>query len=231
MTKTARDYKGFLRSGRWFSSLADSIQDALLDAATVRELKDGERLFSRGDPPTGLYAALDGVIRVSGMSPNGKEALLVLLEPPSWFGEISVFDRQPRTHDATAEGEARALRVPLEAIDALVAREPRFWRDLGLLVAAKLRLTFIGIEDLALLPLPVRLARRLALMGEWYGERHLLRRTVEVSQDQLAKMLATSRQTVNQLLKELEAKGFIKLAYASIEILELDELKKIAGGG
>jgi CRP-like cAMP-binding protein len=86
------------------------------------------------------------------------------------------------------------------------------------------------MEDMILLPIAQRLARRLVLMAVGYGERraHTLR-TVEVSQDQLAMMVSTSRQTANQVLKDLEQKGLIQVAYGSIEILDLPALRKVAG--
>jgi len=228
VTKTANNYAALLRQGRWFSALPERFAGALLDAAVVRDLADRERLFARGDAPCGLYAVLDGAIRVSGVSDGGKEALLTLLEAPAWFGEVSVFDAQPRTHDADAVAATRVLQVPQAALLALLAAEPSGWRELGLLVTGKLRLAFLTIEDVALLPLPVRLARRLALMAEGYGDRpNLTRRTVELSQDQLALMLSVSRQTVNQLLKDLEARSLIRLSYASIEILDLEALRRL----
>src|SRR4051812_15684832 len=143
MTKSARDYKELLRHGVWFSALPGSLADGLVAAAGLRDLRPEERLFSRGDAPCGLYAVVDGAIRVSGVSDAGKEALLTLLEPPQWFGEVSLFDGQPRTHDAIAEGETRVLHVPQAALDRLLAAEPRWWRDFGLLLSGKLRLAFI----------------------------------------------------------------------------------------
>lgn len=227
--RSARDYKEFLRGGRWFAGLPDALQEALLGAGRVRAVGGGARLFSRGDPPSGLYAVLDGTIRISGIAPSGKEALLVLLEPPNWFGEIAVFDGLPRTHDAVANGDAIVLHVPAPALQAILDGEPTFWRELGRLVAGKLRLAFTAIEDLAMLPIPMRLARRLVWMAEGYGERRRgRRRAVEVSQDELALMLATSRQTANQLLKELEAQGLVRLSYGEIEIVDLDGLRRVA---
>jgi CRP/FNR family cyclic AMP-dependent transcriptional regulator len=226
--RTSKDYRELLRSGRWFHGLPDDLQERLLGGAVLRTLGARERLFSRGDEADGIYAVLDGDIRVSGSSENGREALLTLLEPPSWFGEISIFDGAPRTHDAVAESEALVLHVPRATLDAILEAQPRWWRDLGLLVTSKLRLAFVAMEDMALLPISVRLARRLALMAEGYGEREHQRRTVEVSQEQLAQMLSTSRQTANQLLKELEARGIIRLSYGTIEILDLPALRKAA---
>ena len=226
--KNARDYRELLRSGRWFAGLPDALQERLVEGGVLRPLGARQPLFARGDEADGLYAVLDGAIRVSGSSESGREALLTLLEPPSWFGEISIFDGQPRTHDAVAESESLILHVSRPALDGILAAEPRYWRDLGLLLTSKLRLAFIAMEDMALLPIATRLARRLSLMVEGYGEREHRRRTVEVSQEQLAQMLSTSRQTANQLLKDLEARGLIRLSYGTIEILDLDGLRQAA---
>jgi len=226
---TAKEYKELLRSGRWFRSIPGDLQDALLGAAVLKRLAAGELLFSRGDPPGGLYAVVDGAMRVSGFAGTGKEALLSLLEPPTWFGEVSVFDGLPRTHDAVAEKPATLVHVAPEWLDPLMAAEPRLWRELGRLLASKTRLAFLMIEDVALAPAAVRLARRLVLMTEGYGEWYdRTRRVLSVRQEQLALMLNVSRQTANQLLKELEGKGMVRLAYGEIEIVDLDGLRQVA---
>lgn len=227
-SKKPGDYAELLKTGRWFSGLPAELQAGLLDRGVLRSLSAGERLFSRGDPPCGLYGVLGGALRISGVSENGKEALLILAEPPSWFGEIAVFDGLPRTHDAIAENESLLLQVPQASMLELFDQQPRWWQHLGLLMGLKLRLAFIAMEDMSLLPLAVRLARRLLMMVEGYGERADKKRVVEIRQDQLAMMLSTSRQTVNTLLKELEARATIRLSYGEIEILDIDALRSAA---
>lgn len=219
-----------LEAGRWFKALPPEFQAQLLAAGTVQRLSAGERLFARGDPPSGLFAMLEGTMRISAPSEEGKEALLTLAEPPTWFGEISVFDGQPRTHDAVAAGEVELFFVPQAALDRLLAEHPQRWRELGLLLATKLRLTFTVLEEAALLPISVRLARRLVWIALGYGEWHDRQaRVIEVSQEQLSSMLSTSRQTVNQVLKALEAKGVLRIAYGSLEIVDLGALRAAAG--
>ncbi|MFY0572873.1 Crp/Fnr family transcriptional regulator [Archangium lansingense] len=222
-------WRPLILSGRWFQELPEELRARLLDAAVVRELNPGQRLFSRGDRPCGLYCVVEGAIRISGVSESGKEALLMLMEPPHWFGEISLIDGQPRTHDATAEGTTQVLQVPQAALKTLLAQEPRYWRDFALLMSHKLRLMFIALEELSLLPAPARLARRLLMIAEGYGNlRGGARRVIDVSQEQLALMLAISRQTTNQILKELEARGAVRLTYGKIELLSLEKLRDAA---
>ncbi|MFL5320891.1 MAG: Crp/Fnr family transcriptional regulator [Myxococcaceae bacterium] len=218
-----------LRGGRWFRGADEAFQELLLGAAALRTLKDGERLFSRGDPPSGLFAVLDGRIRITASQESGKEALLTVTEPPGWFGEIAVFDGLQRTHDAIADAESLVLHVPHEPLLKILAEHPKYWRELGVLVSGKLRLALAAMEDMVVLPIGSRIARRLVMMAEGYGEWHDRKgRVVELPQEQLAMMVSASRQTVNQHLKDFEAKGLIRVAYGEIEIVDLDGLKREA---
>ncbi|QEY60645.1 Crp/Fnr family transcriptional regulator [Metapseudomonas lalkuanensis] len=226
----SKHHRDLLLTGQWFSLLPAALQDELLAMAQLRRLEPGQRLFRRGDPPCGLYAVLEGAIRVGSISESGKEALLVLVEPPHWFGEISLFDGQPRTHDAFADGQVTLLHLPQAPLLALLERQPSHWRDFALLMSQKLRLAFIALEEMSLLPAPQRLARRLLMIAEGYGGLSVRRRSIHLAQEQLALMLSISRQTTNQILKELEAQGAVHLNYGEIEILDPELLKRAAQG-
>ncbi|MGE8153910.1 Crp/Fnr family transcriptional regulator [Pseudomonas vancouverensis] len=217
-----------LMRGQWFSHLPVSFQDSLLAAARLRRLSPGQALFKRGDPPCGLYAVLEGAVRVGAVSEQGKEALLSLIEPPHWFGEICLFDGQPRTHDAFAAGPCTLLHIPQNTLLALLETQPGYWRHLALLMSQKLRMTFINLEQLSLLPAPARLAHRLLMIAEGYGQTTPPRSVLQLPQEQLASMLSLSRQTTNQILKDLQGQGIIGLSYGEIEILDAVRLRVLA---
>ena len=217
-----------LMSGQWFSHLPVSLQDSLLAAARVRRLSPGQRLFKRGDPPCGLYAVLEGSVRIGAVSEQGKEALLSLVESPHWFGEICLFDGQPRTHDAFGLGHCVLLHIPQTVLLRLLDEQPAYWRQLALLMSQKLRLTFINLEQLSLMPTAARLAHRLLMIAEGYGEIDPPRRVLQLPQEQLASMLSLSRQTTNQILKDLQGQGIVNLRYGEIEILDAQRLRMLA---
>lgn len=217
-----------LRRGRWFADLDDELQRALVDGGRERALPDKARLFSRGDDGDGLYAVLDGALCITATSESGRELLLTRMEPPTWFGEIAVFDRQPRTHNVVADGDSRVLQVPLAVLDDLLGRRPVFWRDLGLLASGKLRLAFSVLEDAAALPLKPRLVRRLLVLAEGHGERTTgVQRVLDVTQEQLAAMVSSSRQSVNQALKDLEQEGLLRVAYGQIMLIDVEGLRNL----
>ncbi|CAN7459341.1 Crp/Fnr family transcriptional regulator [Acidovorax sp. LjRoot129] len=224
-------YLPILASGRWFAHLPADFAQPLIGMAHLRQLQAGEVLFLRGDAPCGLYAVVRGAISISGTGGRANEAraaLLTRLEPPNWFGEISVFDGSARTHDAHAAEASTLLQVPHERLQAWLQAHPVHWHALALLLTDKLRTAFVAMEELALLPAPQRLARRLVMMAEGYGQwtaEGQSRRVLSISQEQLSLMLAISRQTTNQILKDLEARHLLRVQRGEVEILDLGALR------
>lgn len=230
---TPAAYLPLLRTGRWFAALPDDCAQALVDMAQLRTLAPGAPLFLRGDLPCGLYAVLRGAVDISGAGgprDAARAALLTRLEAPAWFGEIALFDNAARTHDAHAAEATLLLQVPHERLQAWLATHPQHWRTLALLLTDKLRSAFVALEDQALLPAPQRLARRLVLMAEGYGQlrqERASRRVISLSQEQLSLMLAISRQTINQILRDLQTRGLVRVQRGEVEIIDLPALRAI----
>ena len=82
-----------------------------------------------------------------GRSDDARSALLTRLEPPQWFGEISVFDGNVRSHDAVAAEPCTLLHVPNEPLQEWLRGHPEHWHALALLVTDKLRTAFIGTDN------------------------------------------------------------------------------------
>lgn len=228
--KSPADYRELLRAGRWFRNLSSELQDQLLSAATLKRFSPNQTVMARGQPRAGLFGVLEGAIRVGGSTEAGDQSLLVLAEPPTWFGEIALIDGGPMTHDAVVVRAALVVFIPAARLDQLAQQDPAWWRELARLMAIKVRLLFDTLEEQALLPASAQLARRLVLMAEGYGGwTAQTSRVLEVSQEQLATMLAVSRQTVNQVLKTFEAAQLVRVCYAGLEILDLPGLKHASG--
>ncbi|MEO8876963.1 MAG: Crp/Fnr family transcriptional regulator [Polyangiaceae bacterium] len=225
-SKSPRDYKEMLRSGKWFHGLANDTQDALLELSSVETFAPNARLFAMGDASNGLFGIVEGAVRVTSPAPDGTDVLLTLAERPQWLGEIALFDGQPRSHDATAETMAIVIHLPQVKLDAWLAHDPRAWRSFGTLLTTKMRLVLATLADVSTLSLGARLAQRLVHMADGYGDLRVgTSRVVLVNQEQLAAMLWASRQTVNRALKALEAAGLVRVSYGEIEILDYEGLK------
>lgn len=218
-----------LRSQRWFAACPLELQLALVERAVPWKLRNGEHLFARGGAPEGLCCVTSGGLRIGAVRADGSQTLLACLLPYQWFGEISLIDGQPRTHDAVADGETSVLVVPQPELLSWLEQHPHCWRDIARLACTKLRLMFATLEDIQHLPLNLRLARQLWVALHAYGEAaHTARRSVRLSQEQLGQLLGTSRQSVNKCLRELEEQGVIVARYSQIEVTDLDALRRLA---
>jgi CRP-like cAMP-binding protein len=76
-----------------------------------------------------------------------------------------------------------------------------------------------------LLPAAQRLASRLLLIAGGYGGINAEQSRIKLSQDTLASMVSLTRQTTNQLLKNLESQGIVDLKFGEIVILDFDRLR------
>ncbi len=219
-----------LQQNSWFQACPPGLQDSLIEQSQIVEIADGAYLCRRGEPATGLFCLVDGRLLIGGGGEGGKEAILAIIEAPYWFGEMELFDEGPRTHDARAEGAATVIQIPQEAIRSILEREPRYWRDMGLLTALKTRVAFKAIEDSKAGSSLTRVARRILAIFEGHGFRPTDQRALlTASQEQLALMLGLSRQTVNQLLGKLEKQDAIRRHYGGIEVLDAAKLSEIGG--
>ncbi len=225
MVQVADELKA-LAGSRWFAGCEAELQEALCALGHGLSLVDGELLFHRGQMSAGLCCVLGGALRVGRLKPDGTQSLLACIESGQWFGEISLLDGLPRTHDVCSDGCSRLWLVPEAALVAWLEAHPRHWRSIARLACAKLRQSFEVLEDIASLPLEARLAKRLLQVVQGEGGQDLTPpgtlqpRRLRLPQEQLALMMGVSRQTVNKALKSLEAQGHIALRYGGIELLD-----------
>lgn len=211
----------------WFAALPAIDQKVLLCSAELMHLRPGEMLFRQGDALGGFYGLLRGSMKISSLREDGREAIFVLLEPGNWFGEISLLDGRPRTHDATALVASEVLVVPQAAFAAQM-QGAAFAGAIAGLLAGRIRSLYGMIEDAALRSTRARVARRLLMLAR--GDATLAanaRTSVPVSQESLAMMLGITRQTLSGELKALVALGAVALRYRRIEIVSAARLKAV----
>lgn len=219
-----------IESGSWFSKLSPALRSDILQRAQVRHLDDGALITSRGAPAEAWCGVASGAVRVSSVSLAGKQVTLTYVEPGVWFGDISLFDGLPRTHDACAQGPTTLLVVGKPDFRALLDAHTELYEALLRLNCRRLRLMFDALEDLNTRPLAARLARQLLLLARGYGvpQGEALRIGLALAQEDLAQLLGASRQRVNQELKNLEREGVLQIEPTRLVIVAKDRLMAAA---
>ncbi|MFZ6638427.1 Crp/Fnr family transcriptional regulator [Undibacterium sp. TC4M20W] len=215
-----------LLADSWFASLPLADRKTMLAACEHLRLRPGEMLFRQGDEPHGFYALLSGSVKMSTLSAEGREAILIFLEAATWFGEISLIDDQPRTHDATALTEVELLVLDPQVFRSLMQRNS-FAAAIARMLARRIRLLYGIVEDASLRSVRARVARRLLLLAEVASRQEDGHAIVPVTQEALAMMLGMTRQTLSKELSFFRQHGLIRLAYGKIEILSESKLEAL----
>ena len=219
----------------WFTSMPRAQREALVGAAELIHLRRGAMVFRQGDPVHaaggGFYGLAAGSIKISSLRQDGREAILAVLEPGNWFGEITLIDGSPRTHDATALESLDLLVVPPEAF-AQQMRDVVFANAMAAMLAARVRMLYGLTEDATLRSLRARVAHRLLVLARGDATQSVhLRRTLKLPQEALAMMLGVTRQTLSKELNALARDAVISLGYGRIDLLSVDALHALVGGG
>jgi CRP-like cAMP-binding protein len=224
---TPDEKRKHLSGHAFFRDLDATLVVEVASRAVAKRLADGARLFAKGDPPDGLYGVIAGAVRVSSASADGKEMLVTVLDPGQWFGEISLFDGLPRTHDAHAKGETTLLLLPRRDFQDLLERRPALYPHFTRQLCARLRRVFAALEDAAFLDVASHLARRLLEMSQVPSVATAESdgaTAVRLPQEELARLLGATRESVGKVLKSWERQGLVELAYGRVVIRDRDGL-------
>ena len=222
-----------INSGRWFNTLSPSLRHDILRVAYVRRFKDGDLICARGDPPEEWMACAQGAVKVSSTSISGKQITLNYVEPGIWFGDVSIFDGERRTHDVYAHGDATVLCVSVHDFKKILAQHAELYEALLRLHSRRIRQLYGLVEDLNTLPLRSRLAKQLLHLARSYGVPCLnnspeVRIGLHLAQEELAQLLGASRQRVNQELKAMEREEAIRIEAGGIVIRDRNVLMRIS---
>ena len=227
------DERTAINSGRWFSSLSPSLRHDILRCAYVKRFANGALICARGDQPEEWMACAKGAVRVSSTSLSGKQITLTYVEPGIWFGDVTIFDGDRRTHDAFAHGECTVLCVARADLLKILSQHVELYQAMLQLQARRIRQLYGLVEDLNTLPLRARLAKQLLHLVRSYGVPSLenaqaMRISLQLAQEEVAQLLGASRQRVNQELKTMERELCIVIEPGGLIVRDSAMLMRIA---
>lgn len=219
---TPAQLERLLSANPFFGRLKPDTRRAVADLCVTRRLTRGETLFLKDDPADSFYAIRRGEIRITAGTSTGRRMTLNILGPGDIFGEIALFDGQPRSADAVAVEAAELFVVRRRDMLDLVGRRADLAMGVIELLCERLRFTSTRLEETVLMPLPARIARRLLALAEDFGSE------IHVSQDEIADFAGTTRETVNRQLQAWRRQGVLDLHRNRVIVRDTAALASIA---
>jgi CRP/FNR family cyclic AMP-dependent transcriptional regulator len=221
-------WRSWLDNDQWFNDLPASLQDSLLVGMRQRRVTPGKLIFERGEPACGLYALLAGSLRFNDHKQQRQWVPPAKGARPYWFGEVSLFDDRPRLHSVYAEDQVILLQMPQAPLDHLLQHSPQHWRSFGKLLGRKLGLGVPPPEQVTSLPTDERVAFRLLLLTEGYGEIDRSVRIVSIKDLLSPRGLGLTPEVVDRVLAQFAGRGILRRDHDFISVLDTDRLRRAA---
>ncbi|HTW21441.1 MAG TPA: Crp/Fnr family transcriptional regulator [Mycobacteriales bacterium] len=222
--------EGLLAGMPLFAALDDESARRLEVAMTTRRLPRAHVVFREGDPGDRLFVVIEGKVKITRSSADGRENLLALLGAGEMFGELSLFDPGPRTASATAVTAATLASLDHDDLRPLMFERPDLAVQLVRALARRLRRTNEAVADLVFTDVPGRVAKALLDLSAKFGvaEDGAIRVQHDLTQEELAQLVGASRETVNKALSEFAHRGWLQLDGRSVLLLDSQRLARRA---
>jgi CRP/FNR family transcriptional regulator, cyclic AMP receptor protein len=213
-----RQFQAFLTTNPLFAGLGADVIEHVAKLCVPRRVDANAVLFSKGDEGDALYAVRRGQIRIGIGTEDGKRLTLATLGTGDVFGEIALLDGQPRTADAVAAETSELFMVRRRDFVELLRGNGAIALRVIEMLCGRLRSSNDRMEEAVLMPLDVRLARRIAALAADFGNE------LEISQEQLAVMVGSTRETVNRQLQIWRRVGIVELKRSRIILRDAERL-------
>lgn len=193
-----------------FGSLEEGDRRAIAQEMREATFEPGQAIFARGDAGREIYLVKQGRVKLSILTPEGRELSFAHAEGGQIFGEIAVLDGGQRTADATAVSKVVAATLSKAALSRLIESRPVVREGVIRFLCSRIRVADQQLEGIALYPIEVRLARfflTTARQKDGKGQSVVL--DLPISQSELALLIGASRPKVNAALATLQDQGAI----------------------
>ena len=213
----------FLGDSLWASSIGGDTLARVECEVLERSIPAGGSVCRKGEPVDFWVGVVEGLVKISSVSAEGKPITFTGIRAGGWFGEGSLLRARPWGYDAVALRDCRVALMPRSTFHWLLETSIGFNRFLLEQLNERLSL-FIGmLESDRLLEPEARVARCLASLFN----PHLYPgsgRELQISQEEIGYLSGVSRQRVNQALQVLDRAGLLKVAYGGVVVLDLARL-------
>jgi CRP-like cAMP-binding protein len=220
-----------LRTIPAFARLTETQLRTLALSIGTQSFARGEPIFHQGSSGSVLYIITAGRVRIFTIGESGQEITISFLRAGDFLGEISLLDGQPRTASAVATSATRTLTLHRAAFLQTLETYPAIAASLLEVMATRLRQSNLHLERLSGLPAPTRVVRKLIDLATSYGMTDAASSRIDLylTQDDLASLSGTTRETVNRVLSNLRDQGLIRVERARVSLLDIQQLVKVEG--
>jgi CRP-like cAMP-binding protein len=207
---------------------APHLTDALFDDQELLELagrdglarlNPGAPLLTEGDAVESVYLIRSGEVEVYRRT-RGRRLVVQILHPGDLLGLVPHLRGRPAHYSARALSSVQVIRLRPDAVSWLLQTRPSLSRRFVVYLIGHLERMAMRVEELSGGGLRARVAS--VLLDQASDGSGIVR----LPQSTLADLLGASRSSVNRILKDMEARGMVRVRYRRVEILDSAAVRK-----
>lgn len=191
---------------------------------TIKHLERGDMVATADDLAQKMYMLMNGKVNMVCTNNEGRRLVIATLEPGAIFGEGALDSPGDPNVFVEAADKVSVWVVPAGEARNMTIQYPILGWGMLQTYGERLHQVENSLEDVAYKKLPERLAMLLLELGN--NQNGLIK---GVSHQSLADHLGTYRETVSAILRDFKRQEVVELGYRRITIVDVEELKAIAG--
>lgn len=191
-----------------FSGLSEDELDALIKLCETREAPKKTNIIKKGQAADSLYIILSGKVEIYVTDNRGKEVVFNVQGPGEYFGELALLGGTERTASVVTLEDSKFLVMSKQTFLDFLENNPRISINLIRGLVERVAALSENVSNLALLDTYGRLAKLLVDSATEQDGRLI---TEELTQQDIANRIGSSREMVNRILKDLREGEYITM--------------------
>lgn len=227
MTREYPSLVWHLKNTQLFEDLGAEEIDELARIMPYRRYAAGDVVYHMEDPADALYFVREGMVKISVYFPNGKEMILGLLGKYDLFGELLLLPSERRPNQAEAVVDTTLIVMPERDFQRLLTTQPKIAMKFIQVMSTRLWQAQQWQAEVGAFDAPGRLANLLLRLANDFGrdDTQGVEIDLALTQQDLAKMIGATRETVSHSLARLLEVGAVKRRRTPI-VVDVDALQR-----
>lgn len=218
----------YFENFKMFDVLSQQEKEEISHRAVMKQPDKKELIHFSDDSANKIYFLKAGKVKISKYSEDGHEVILTILGPGEIFGEMAITGQSAGDEVAEIIEDAVICEISTDGIYKMLEANPKFNLQITKLIGLKLKKIQNRFESLCFRSAPDRIKEFIkelaAEHGEKTGKEGETAVKLNLTHEDIAKLTATTRQTVTSVFNELEKQGVIQYSRKQILIKDPSRL-------
>lgn len=213
-----------------FKHMSDEVYRLIDENSKMRDVHKGETLYLQGSADSNVYMLKKGAVKITKLTPQGKELILDIVKAGAIFGEMGEVEPEMKDESAVVMEDGVICTMKKEFFDKALERMPGLSTRITKVIGFRRRKVENKLLSLLYSTVEQRLAKTLLNLVEDFGVPidGGYRLSIKLTHKDIADLIASTRETVTAELNRLKSKGIIDFNGKNMEIKSVERLRALA---